>query len=444
MSYRNFRVQVCLRLLVITVCLTGFIYFTVVKLDAIKAFFTGVFTAIATVSLFFYIDRVNMEVSGFLSSILNEDYTNKYSDTKKGRSFNEMYTAFNSLNAKMNQFSMAQETQFLFVNTLIQQLQTGILSIDQRERVKLMNENMKSLLGVTNLVNLKDLDHKHPTLTERIRNLKSGQSALVKVTIDGQLRQLSLRATTFTLRHQYHQLVSVHDIKGELDQQEMESWHKLIRVLTHEIMNSIAPITSLSHSLHQILNNQQEAVTDQQLSEQLLTGLEAIKGRSSGLMKFTKDYRSLTRIPMPSIRTVDGQKFLSTTIRLFESTLPEHIKLSLLLPEERFQLQIDSDLISQAMINILKNAVEAIIGSGQKNGIITVEAVVDTHLSLRLTNNGGSMSEEIKEKIFIPFFTSKPEGSGVGLSVVKQILQLHQAIIGVECKDDETTFTINF
>lgn len=444
MSYRNFRVQVCIRLVIITICLTGFVYFTIVELDAIKAFFTGIFTTIATVSLFFYIDRVNSEVSGFLTSILNEDYTNKYSDTKKGRSFNEMYGAFNTLNAKMNQFSMAQETQFLFVNTLIQQLQTGILSIDRRERIKLINENMKTLLGVTNLVNLKDLDSQYPALTDCIRNLGSGQSALVKVTINGELRQLSIRAATFTLRHQYHQLISVHDIKGELDQQEMESWHKLIRVLTHEIMNSIAPITSLSGSLHQILVSQQEDEINQAVNQQLLTGLEAIKERSSGLMKFTRDYRSLTRIPIPAIREVDGKDFLRSTVRLFEATLPNNIQLELLLPTADFQLQIDSGLISQALINILKNAVEAIAESGQQNGKIVVVVTVGASINLQITNNGGSMSDDIREKIFIPFFTSKPEGSGVGLSVVKQILQLHRATIGVQCLNDKTTFSITF
>ena len=444
MSYRNFRVQICLRLLLITVFLTGLIYFTMVELDGIKTFFMASFLIICLVNLFFYIDRVNSEITGFLTAILSEDYTNKYSDTKKGKSFNKMYSAFNEMNAKMNQYGVAQESQFLFINTLIRQLQTGIISIDEKERVKLINETMKKLLGVKNVVNLKDLDTRFPDLTEVIRQTKETPAKLLKITINGQLRQLSVRGSTFTIRGQYHQLVSIHDIKGELDQHEMESWHKLIRVLTHEIMNSIAPITSLSDSLHKILQQDPSAIKDPQLNEQLGTGLEAIKVRSNGLMKFTKDYRSLTRIPMPVIREVDGESFLKETIRLFETTLPASVELELRLPAQAFTLQIDANLISQAIINVLKNGLEAIAESRQKNGKIIVMVELGTQTKLLMINNGDKISEEVREKMFIPFFTSKQEGSGVGLSVVKQILQIHQAGISVDSDEEQTCFTITF
>lgn len=413
-----------------------------IELDGIKALFLGSFTIISSINLFYYVDKTNYEITGFLNSILNNDYSNKYSDSKKGRSFNTMYNSFNAVNAKMNQFSQASESQFLYISTLVKQLQIGIVSFDEKDRIGLINEAMKKLLGIQSILNLKDIGLINEELFEAFINIKSGQSKLLKVTLQNNVRQLSLNASEFVLRGNYYKLISIQDIKGELEQTEMEAWQKLIRVLTHEIMNSISPITSLSNSLHHLLKLQAESIPDVVLYDQLLSGLEAIKTRSDGLMKFTQDYRGLTRIPLPKIREIEGKPFFEEVKKLFEVTLDPEINFTLVLPEKDFTLNVDPNLMSQVLINLLKNSKEAIESHSYLKGSIELKVAYNHLTRITITDNGIGMSAEVKEKMFIPFFTSKKEGSGVGLSVVRQVVQLHKGTIGAEVADGKTVFVV--
>ncbi len=443
MSFRHFRIQVILRILMIIIFLIGLIYFVLVDLDEIKAFFLLSFSVMAVINLFYYVDKSNNEVAGFLNAILNNDYSNKYSDSKKGKSFRAMYESFNAVNAKLNQFSQANESQYLYISTLVRQLQIGIISFDDQERIGLINDSMKDLFGIQHIVSLKDTEMISPELYEAFRNIESGQSQLLKVTIQNNVRQLSISASEFVLRGKYYKLISIQDIKGELEQTEMDAWQKLIRVLTHEIMNSIAPITSLSNSLHHILKLQSDKIEDEVLYDQLLTGLDAIKTRSDGLMKFTQDYRSLTRIPLPKMRSVNGKPYFTEVKRLFESTLSSEIELSQILPNEDFQLKIDPDLMSQVFINLLKNAKEAIDMHIPNKGKIGFDVFTAGKTTVvKITDNGGGMNDEVQEKMFVPFYTSKENGSGIGLSVVKQIIQLHKGKIEAERVNEQTVFTI--
>lgn len=442
MSYRNFRLQVIIRICIIVVLLTVLIYFTLVDPDGIKAFFLLVFTILAVISLFYYVDQTNNEISGFLNAILNDDYSNRYSDRKKGKSFNAMYESFNAVNSKMNHYNQASESQYLYISTLVSQLQTGILSFDENGRVGLINEAIKRLLNVQILVQIKDIEAINADLFQCINNIRSGQSMLLKTSLPTGKHHFSITTSEFVLRGKYFKLISIQDIKGELEQTEMEAWQKLIRVLTHEIMNSISPITSLSDSLLRLLKLQAGHVRDDKLLEQLDSGLDAIKSRSDGLMKFTRDYRELTRIPLPKIRTVDGQAFFNAVKNLFSATLESNIKLSLSLPANNFQLEIDPDLMSQVLINLLKNASEAIESNPSKSGDIEIAVSNNQSTVIAICDTGPGIVKEVEEKMFIPFFTSKVNGSGIGLSLVKQIIQLHHGSISVARINDRTVFTI--
>lgn len=434
--------QVIVRVCIIVVLLTGLIYFILVKPDGIKAFFLLVFTLLSVISLFYYVDRTNNEISGFLNAILSDDYSNKYSDRKKGKSFNAMYDSFNAVNQKMNQYSQASESQYLYISTLVSQLQTGILSFDKSGRIGLINDAMKQLISVKNLIHLKDLEAINADLFQSFETINGGQSILLKTNLPAGKHHFSITASEFVLRGKYFKLISIQDIKGELEQAEMDAWQKLIRVLTHEIMNSIAPITSLSDSLLRLLKLHSENVDDIKLPEQLNSGLEAIKSRSDGLMKFTRDYRELTRIPLPKMREIDGKAFFQDVKNLFSATLDSHITLTLSLPESTFQLVADPDLMSQVILNLLKNAKEAIENSPSKSGAIEMAVTNGDSTIITISDNGPGMSREVEEKMFIPFFTSKTNGSGIGLSLVKQVVKLHQGKVSAARLEERTVFTI--
>lgn len=286
--------------------------------------------------------------------------------------------------------------------------------------------------------------------------MQGGESKVLKTTVNGKLYQFSINVSEFKLRQQSFKLVSIQDIRGELDENEMTAWQKLIRVLTHEIMNSVAPITSLSGTLNMMVDQSQTSgvpLTGQQLTS-LHDGLDAIENRSDGLMNFTEAYRSLTRIPLPNIKPVEGQLYFQRIVSLFMPTLSgTQIKFESQLPEEDFTLQIDPDLMEQVFVNLLKNAKEAVsLEDGQivlkvnqrtnGNGIkpqatSTIQNPGNPEASAKvfiisIHDNGKGIPDEVADKIFIPFYTTKQTGSGVGLSLVKQIVLLHQGDISFQ------------
>lgn len=450
MNFRDFRFLIILRLLLITAGLFGLLYFSYIQLNYIRIFFIGLFIFFVVLELFYFVNRSNKDTSNFLQAIIHNDFTIKYSAERKGKSFRQLYNTFNQVNKKFIAVSQREAGEFHYLTTLIQQLGVGIISFDSKGRVHLVNDSLKDLLGKKELINLHSIGRISPDLHDSLENLKGGASKVLKTTLDSKLYQFSINVSEFKLRQEDFKLVSIQDIKGELDENEMTAWQKLIRVLTHEIMNSVAPITSLSGTLNMMVGQSQNSgtpLTPAQLSS-LHDGLDAIEHRSDGLMNFTEAYRSLTRIPLPNIKPVEGQLYFQRIISLFTPTLAgTQIKFVSQLPEEDFTLQIDPDLMEQVFINLLKNAREAVSST---DGQITLKVSRATNgngamvnakdssniqhslFSISIMDNGKGIPDEVADKIFIPFYTTKDSGSGVGLSLVKQIVLLHQGDISFE------------
>lgn len=452
MNFRDFRVQIVFRLLLITVALFGLLYFSYVQLNYIRIFFITLFTIFIVIELFYFINRSNRDTNNFLQAIIHNDFTIKYSATKKGRSFNDLYNTFNMVNKKFVLATQQEAGEYHYLTTLIQQLDVGIISFDAKGRVHLVNDAFKKLIGKKELINLHSIGRISPDLYKSFESMQSGTSKVLKVTINGQLYQLNMNVSEFRLREDEFKLISVQDIKGELDANEMSAWQKLIRVLTHEIMNSVAPITSLSSTLnHMVAMSQKsgEPLNESQLSS-LHDGLDAIENRSDGLMNFTQAYRSLTRIPLPNIKPVEGKLYFQRIVSLFMPTLAgTQIQFEHQLPEYDFTLQIDPDLMEQVFINLLKNAKEA-VSSEEGRIVLSVKRGKNGNgkhtngngympYTVSIADNGSGINDETAEKIFIPFYTTKATGSGVGLSLVKQIVHLHQGEISFDTKTGEGT-----
>ena len=344
------------------------------------------------------------------------------------------------VNDKFIESSQYEASQYQYIVTLINQLQIGVLAFDERERIHLANESFNTLLGQKELINLDSIKATNEALYDQLKEIKNGENTIFKTTLLGQAKKLSMSATSFKLRQKRYKLISLQDIHTELDQHEMEAWQKLIRVLTHEIMNSVAPITSLSSTLKNLVqDNELDAGKINTLQE----GLDAIESRSQGLMNFTQSYRALTRVPLPNIREVDSQTFLQRIDSLFKPTIANtEIAWSLSLGEKNPSLLIDPDLMEQVIINLLKNAKEAV---SPKKGRIDLALREHTELGqiqLSITDNGPGIPDEITEKVFIPFYTTKSEGSGIGLSLARQIVQLHKGELTFKTSDMGTSFYI--
>lgn len=450
MSFKDFRFLIVFRLLLITAGLFGILYFSYVQINYIRIFFLSLFVILVILELFYFINRSNKDTANFLQAIIHNDFTIKYSSAKKGRSFNDLYDTFNRVNQKFIEVSQQEANEYQYLTTLIRQLGVGIISFDKKGRVQLVNDSFKELLGKKELINLKSIERVSPELHDCFQEMEGGTSQVLKITLEGKLYRLSINVAEFKLRQQEFKLISVQDIRGELDANEMMAWQKLIRVLTHEIMNSVAPITSLSSTLSHLVRQSQSSgvsLDEQQLSA-LHDGLDAIENRSEGLMSFTEAYRSLTRIPLPNIRPVEGPLYFQRIVSLFTPTLSgTKIRFEHQIPERDFTLQMDPDLMEQVLINLLKNAKEAV--SPETGEIrLSVDQLTNGNgngkgrafsYSISITDNGSGIPEEVAEKIFIPFYTTKAGGSGVGLSLVKQIVHLHQGEIDLETEEGKGT-----
>lgn len=432
MVFKNFRLQIIIRIILLTLCLATLAWCIVHGLR-LRSFYLG-FAALALVTeMFWYIDRFNRDINTFMGSLLQRDFTTHYQETGKGKSFDALYQMLNRISKAFEQISLEKEIQHRYLEMLVDHVQVGILSYDSSEKIYLANTALKKLLQRPVLMHVGALSAVDETLVSTVRNLKTGQTELLKIRIGKDLLQLSLHASEFKLDDQYFKLVSMQNIHTELDAREMEAWQKLIRIMTHEIMNSIAPITSLSSTLHGLVRQQQRSYQPMEKTtvDTLDQGLEAIKLRSEGLHYFTEAYRRLTRIPQPSFRLANIKDILQRVAVLFEEELKtKNINLETNVTAAPAFL-MDPELIEQVIINLLRNSLEALEGCPNPFVKVVVIKQTDGRTLIQISDNGTGIEHETLENIFIPFFTTKRNGSGIGLALVKQIIQLHHGEIKV-------------
>jgi len=440
MIFRNFRFQVILRLILIASLLYGLIYYAYVDLNYIRVFFLGLFALMALIGLFYYITKTEKLTSSFLNAILNNDFTIKYPKEHKSKTLGVLYDKFNEVNEKFSQNLQHEANQYQYLLALINQLKIAVVAFDFRGRVHVVNNAFKELVGEKEVIRISVLKNVSNQLYEEITGLQPNEQKVIKAVVNNSVHRFSVAASLFKLRQNQYTLVSMQDIHSELDQNEMQAWQKLIRVLTHEIMNSVSPVVSLSGSLESLIQGMDEE-NFKGSQKTVLEGIDAIKVRGQGLMNFTQAYRKLTRIPNPVLKEVEVKSFLQQIEALFKSTL-RHSNVGFdLKARNEGQVFIDQDLMQQVIINLLKNALEAV---NPENGSIVLEYELteDGHSIFRISDNGPGIPEEIAEQIFIPFYTTKQEGSGIGLSLARQIVQLHEGTLNFLTGDQGTTFVI--
>jgi nitrogen fixation/metabolism regulation signal transduction histidine kinase len=386
--------------------------------------------------LFVYIDRTNNALENHFSSILSGDYSNRLSGYKKGRSFQKLYETLNAINDRLKLLNKEKETRSQYLGSLIEKAGVGILSIDTRGKIHIANNAFRKLLGIEKArtgVNLGDVSEE---LMDIIKNIPPGEHRLIRWITGHNEKPFSIQVSRFKIEDQLFLLVSVHDIRAELDEKELEAWQKLIRVLTHEIMNSVTPIVSLSDSLNNLIKSNIEKINEIKIKSRIADGLEAIKDRSSGLMRFTGAYQNLTRIPVPRIQQVKLDVLLKKITTLYQTEMQgRNISFSLNYKDKPDRLMCDPDLIEQVMINLIRNALEAVEGRKNPQISLNVEEIPGYQVKIQVEDNGPGMNRETLDKIFIPFFSTKPGGSGIGLSLSRQIIMMHRGSIEVNSRE---------
>jgi len=367
----------------------------------------------------------------------------------RGSAFEKLNEAFTEVIQEFQRIRTEKEEHFHYLQTVVQHIGIGLIAFNQNGDVELINNATKELLKVKHLRRIKDLQTTSKELADLLSNIKPGGKHLIKLYENEELLHLTIYATRFMLHQQRFTLVSLQNIRSELEEKEMEAWQNLIRVLTHEIMNSIAPISSLASTTQSLIagdESKQSPDLDDDVMNDVREAIQTIEKRSTGLLDFVENYRKLTRLPRPNFETITLKDLFERTRNLMADLLEQkNIKMDVRIKMETGELTADGNLIEQVLINLCKNSIEAVADT--VNPIIQLIATTDGqgHVMIQIFDNGHGIRSEAIDKLFIPFFTTKKDGTGIGLSLSKQIMRLHRGTITVRSDPGvQTVFTLRF
>ncbi len=447
MGFKGFRIRVIIRILLIAATISVMVY-TLIVLEAWFACLVLFLVLAAQLyDLFHFVEGTNRKLTRFLESIRYSDFVSTFTtDSKLGDSFKNLNHAFNEVLDAFRQARSEKESNLQFLNTIVEHVTTGLLGYDADGDIQLINASTKKLIGIYSIRNIEDLLEQHPRFYKIIFDLAPGKSTIYRNRDD---EQISVSATEIILRGRKIKLLSLQNIQSQLQKKEIEAWQNLTRVLRHEIMNSITPIASLTTTLRTILDedlieSNDHYQMDGETKEDLTDGLATIENRSKGLISFIDAYRDYTSIPLPDPAPFAISELLHRIETLLKPSLSSRkISLNMHIMPEDMEINADQKLIEQVLINLLKNAIEA----SHDNGDIHVYAGIADDNSPRIVveDHGQGIIREALEKIFIPFYTTKKTGSGIGLSLSRQIMQLHNGTLIVDSEPGSfTRFTMKF
>lgn len=384
-----------------------------------------------------YLDRSQKNIASFLDSIKFDDLSYSFKTESDDPAVRRLHQELNEAMLKLRSTRSEKDSEFLFFKNIVMHVGIGLLVFKEDGKIEIFNSAARRLLKINKADNLRDLAEVSDTLVSVFTKLKTGGRELTRLKIGEEIVQLSIYAIELTLRGENVKLISLQNIQSELEEKEMEAWQNLVRVLTHEIMNSVTPISSLAGIVEEELKPYTQEENGAPLSKEQLSdihlSLQTISKRSDGLIQFVKEFRSLTSIPKPKPVQIDVRNLLEELTMLHRKELSENnIHLTISVYPEDLTLYADKNMIEQVVINLLKNAIQAFEEPDDRK--IELRAFLNdkSRAVIAIKDNGTGIDPEAVEKIFIPFFTTKKTGSGIGLSLSRQIMRQHQGTLTVK------------
>lgn len=450
MISKNLYVQILFRVLaLVSFCLLGgwMLFDRQWYLLSILMFLGAIITSW---NLIYFLNSTNRRLFYFFDAIRNDDSTLSFPEKTNNKTFVDLNKSLNKVNLQIKQIKIENRMQEQYFQALLEHASAGILTFDQRGFVLHSNASARKLFGLDVFTHLNQLEKVDRRLFQVVKNIKSSEQRLVTLNNERGNIQLLIKSNLFISNKKELTLISVQDIKNELDEKELDSWLKLIRVLMHEIMNSITPITSLSESLASYFYSDGELKTPSEIDEKIIAttirGLDVIKEQGKGLITFVDSYRKLTRLPKPgkelfqvknlieNIRILSGSFEFANNIELSHQVLPKDL-----------EILADEKMISQVLINLIKNAFQANAENTKAKVKIIAGMGENNRPKICVVDNGPGISPEIIDEIFVPFFTTRENGSGIGLSISRQIMRLHGGSLKVKsAPGEETVFCLEF
>jgi nitrogen fixation/metabolism regulation signal transduction histidine kinase len=449
MVYKRFSVGISLRIVLITICLflMVWLYYSQGLLLA-----PGILVLVVTGltgEMIYYVNSINHKLARFLDSIRFTDFSSSFtSDSKMGGSFREVNLAFNEVMEVFKQTRAEKEEQMLFLQVIVQHINTGIISFNANGKIGIINNAAKHLLQIPQFRDIGDLGKLSPKLLKEVTEMKPGQRISFKV---NNALHLIVQSAALKMGGQSWTLLSLQNINAELQSNELEAWQNLTKVLRHEIMNSITPISSLVESLRTILDEdsyvQQEGfLIKKDGFQDIQEGLDTIANRSKGLVNFVNAYRDYTNIPEPKKELVEVRMLFENVTGLMREDLKSNqIDIHLELLPNEVEVLCDPNQITMILINLIKNACESVRNQADRTIILRAIAQGDMGTLIQVEDHGAGIIPEALERIFVPFYTTKKTGSGIGLAISRQIMNLHRGSLAVSSVPGEKTiFTMSF
>jgi len=392
--------------------------------------------------------KAHDELNQFVESAHYRDFS-RYFDVKHAPvEIQPLRQGFNDINTTFKAISKEKETQYQYLQKILELVDTGILSYSEESgEIVWMNESLKRMLQLPYLKTIHSLARRDDELYREILAVKPGEGRIATAHPERSSFKILLSATAFQTDGKIYKLIAFQNVNEALDETESKAWQKLLSVLTHEIMNSVAPISSLAetlkHRLQQsvsLLNNESGSVDDLEL------GIETIKRRSEGLLKFAETYRNLNKITTLNLTRVYVRDIFENLLQLMQPTLEQkNIDVETILKDPDLMIEADTSLLEQVMINLLVNAIDAVKEKQEPTIILSGYVSANRRTVIKISDNGNGMPPEVVDKIFIPFFSTKKTGSGIGLSLCKQIMMLHKGNIQVQSDEGiGTAFLLQF
>ncbi|MEO0339947.1 MAG: ATP-binding protein [Bacteroidota bacterium] len=449
MISKKFYVQLIVRVLFLTIAahLLAFCWFSDYTYLVLPI---GAMIIIQMLGFITYFNQTNRQIAHLFESIKNEDFSFQFPEQTKLSSFKKLNQSLNQVNQQIRDQQIQIAAQERYYQEILETATLGIFTVNPKGHILYANPTVRKLLNLEQMNHIRQFKETAPNLYAAVNSYTPLHHQLVQITNEREQIQLLVNAAQVMLNEEAILLIIIQNIKAELDQKETESWSKLIRVMTHEIMNTIAPITSVSESLLKHYFSPQDAVQETSLEkdqlQKIFQGLQIIKEQSQSLTTFVQSYRSLLNIPKPNKQLVKAIGTIEKVQLLMEAELQTNqIELQVLNTDQQFEIFADEQQITQVLINLIKNAIQAL--QGQEKGQITLN--YGEHAKgqkfIEISDNGPGISPEAKDQIFIPFFTTKRNGTGTGLSLVKQIMLLHGGRVELHSNlDNGATFMLWF
>ncbi|WP_276090635.1 ATP-binding protein [Pedobacter sp. JY14-1] len=452
MFYQRFTFRLILRLLVINILIILLIY--LIRNTKLWFTITGISIILtgAIFNLYHYIDQIREDIQRFILAVKTRDATLNFKNKATRGSFPELYDSFSEVIQAQKDIQLERDSMFQLIRAILEQVPVGVIVVRKEQTVSseismkeivFFNQAASVLLGVPAYKYWHRLSQHLPAFAEEINAISAGGKRFIELKIQEKLIQLSAEVIPLNLYQRDYTIISFQNIKDEIEQKESEAWNRLIGVISHEILNSITPISSLSDTVSSLIEGREQL--DRETLEDLRPAIQTIRRRSEGLLDFVKDYRLIAELPTPVLQyhTI-GEVLHHIRVLMQPFASGRNIVLAIANTSAKVSLKIDLKLVEQALINLVTNSIHA-VEEVERPLINIAYRLEQNRLYIDVCDNGKGVSPELMEKIFIPFFTTRKNGSGIGLTITRNIMKIHQGNLEVSSIPyEKTTFSLVF